>query len=163
MPGERFAYCGYSWGAVTGLQLAIRTDRLSALICGGFPMIDGPYDVVLTMAKRFAATSQEPARYRQFITYYEPLQAFNDRAVQHLITCPRLCFVGTSDDIVMQGEKLGSISTPVIHSRAELVRLGWNLELLEGRNHETAADASIVAPLVRSWLGSHLPATGLAP
>ena len=34
---ERFAWCGFSWGAVVGLQLATRTDRLSALICGGWP------------------------------------------------------------------------------------------------------------------------------
>ena len=32
---ERFAYYGYSWLAALGLQLAIRTDRLSALVMGG--------------------------------------------------------------------------------------------------------------------------------
>ena len=29
---DRFAWYGYSWGGVVGLQLAARTDRLSALI-----------------------------------------------------------------------------------------------------------------------------------
>src|SRR5438128_9958604 len=40
---DRFAYYGYSWLALIGLQLAIRTDRLSALIMGGFPPLNAPY------------------------------------------------------------------------------------------------------------------------
>jgi pimeloyl-ACP methyl ester carboxylesterase len=32
---DRFAYYGYSWLALAGLQLAIRTDRLAALVIGG--------------------------------------------------------------------------------------------------------------------------------
>src|SRR5215467_8036128 len=44
---ERFAYYGYSWLAMIGLQLAIRTDRLSALIMGGFPPLNGPYEEML--------------------------------------------------------------------------------------------------------------------
>ncbi len=31
---DRFAYYGYSWLALTGLQLALRTDRLEALAMG---------------------------------------------------------------------------------------------------------------------------------
>lgn len=34
---DRFAYYGYSWLALAGLQLAIRTDRLTALVMGGYP------------------------------------------------------------------------------------------------------------------------------
>src|SRR6266567_6435020 len=41
---DRFAYYGYSWLAMIGLQLAIRTDRLWALIMGGFPPLNGPYE-----------------------------------------------------------------------------------------------------------------------
>ena len=44
---DRFAYYGYSWLALSGLQLAIRTDRLTALVMGGFPPIDGPYTEML--------------------------------------------------------------------------------------------------------------------
>src|SRR4029453_3987614 len=33
---DRFAYYGYSWLALSGLQLALRTDHLSALVMGGF-------------------------------------------------------------------------------------------------------------------------------
>src|SRR5579859_3504475 len=44
---DRFAYYGYSWLALIGLQLAIRTSRLSALIMGGFPPLNGPYAAML--------------------------------------------------------------------------------------------------------------------
>jgi pimeloyl-ACP methyl ester carboxylesterase len=44
---ERFAYYGYSWLAMGGLQLAIRTDRLWALAMGGYPPVDGPYAEML--------------------------------------------------------------------------------------------------------------------
>src|ERR671937_2266464 len=40
---DRFAYYGYSWLALCGLQLAVRTDRVAALAMGGFPPIGGPY------------------------------------------------------------------------------------------------------------------------
>src|SRR6059036_410281 len=58
---DRFAYYGYSWLALIGLQLAIRTDRLSALIMGGFPPLDGPYVEMLrvtTTAYEMASAAQ---------------------------------------------------------------------------------------------------------
>ena len=48
---DRFAYAGYSWGCVTGLQLALRSDRLLALVCGGCLAMDGPYDVMLAVTR----------------------------------------------------------------------------------------------------------------
>lgn len=33
---KKFSYYGYSWLALVGLQLAIRTNRLESLIMGGF-------------------------------------------------------------------------------------------------------------------------------
>ncbi|MDA0568051.1 alpha/beta hydrolase [Streptomonospora sp. S1-112] len=48
---ERFAYYGYSWLALTGLQLALRTDRLSALAMGGFPPLGGPYAEMLRVTE----------------------------------------------------------------------------------------------------------------
>ncbi|MFD0711591.1 alpha/beta fold hydrolase [Paenibacillus sp. GCM10027626] len=47
----KFAYYGYSWLALSGLQLAIRTNRLSTLIMGGFPPIGGPYQEMLQVTK----------------------------------------------------------------------------------------------------------------
>src|SRR5918994_3672498 len=61
---DRFAWYGYSWLAVAGLQLAIRTDRVSALVMGGFPPIDGPYAEYLqvnTATHRMATEPRDPA------------------------------------------------------------------------------------------------------
>src|SRR5204862_7224324 len=55
---DQFAYYGYSWLAMIGLQLAIRTDRLSALIMGGFPPLGGPYEEML----RVTTVTNEMAR-----------------------------------------------------------------------------------------------------
>ena len=48
---DRFAYYGYSWLALAGLQLAFRTDRLSALVMGGYPPLDGPYEEMLAVTE----------------------------------------------------------------------------------------------------------------
>ncbi|HJW91531.1 MAG TPA: alpha/beta hydrolase, partial [Anaerolineales bacterium] len=54
---DRFAYYGYSWLGMIGLQLALRTDRLSALIMGGFPPINGPYVEMLPFFEAVHAQS----------------------------------------------------------------------------------------------------------
>jgi Predicted hydrolases or acyltransferases (alpha/beta hydrolase superfamily) len=46
-----FAYYGYSWLAMAGMQLALRTDRLSALVMGGYPPLGGPYREMLQVTR----------------------------------------------------------------------------------------------------------------
>jgi pimeloyl-ACP methyl ester carboxylesterase len=181
---DRFAYYGYSWLALSGLQLAIRTDRLSALVMGGFPPVDGPYAEMLrvTMAthemsvspqnppqtSQPSQTSEEPdwssvevsmseAQTRQFVTLYQALQGFDDRAAQARISCPRLCFVGSADEIEY-GERWGgvhvSMAGPIVNRRAELDALGWEVSVLEGLDHTQAMQAAHVLPVMRPWLAS---------
>ncbi|HEY6710360.1 MAG TPA: hypothetical protein VJB61_22555, partial [Actinomycetota bacterium] len=75
---------------------------------------------------------------RQFVTFYEGLQDFDDRAAQSQVTCPRLCFVGSADEITYD-ERWGgvrvSMADPVISRRAELESLGWQVQILEGLDH----------------------------
>lgn len=54
---DRFAYYGYSWLALNGLQLAMRTDRLTALVMGGYPPIGGPYPEMLLVTRAANALS----------------------------------------------------------------------------------------------------------
>ena len=190
---DRFAYYGYSWLALAGLQLAIRTDRLSALVMGGFPPIGGPYTQMLAVtdathvlassarAPSTAPTSRssveppdEPAgeldwsqvevtlteaQTRQFVTLYQALQGFDDVAVQAQLRCPRLCFVGSADEIDYD-ERWGgvhvSMADPVIDRRAELEALGWQVRVLEGLDHMQAMQAAQVVPILRPWLISTL-------
>ena len=181
---ERFAYYGYSWLALIGLQLAIRTDRLMALVMGGFPPLDGPYEAMLrvTIATHemavAAAKADEgaadqppsveagdwdsvqvtlsPDQTRQFVTLYQALEGFDDHAAQMHLTCPRLCFAGSADDIQYGpkwGDVLVRIAGALIAERAELERLGWEVRVLEGLDHLQAMQA---VPLLRSWLASQL-------
>src|SRR5579863_6172961 len=185
---DRFAYYGYSWLALIGLQLAIRTDRLTALAMGGFPPLDGPYAAMLRvtrasheMAVAVAAKAAEgvvdeqpvvepgdwdnaeisvpPEQTRQFVTLYEALQDFDDRAAQAYVTCPRLCFAGSADEIQYGpkwGDVLVSIAGPLIAERAELEHLGWEVRVLDGLDHLQAMQAKQVVPILRSWLASRL-------
>jgi pimeloyl-ACP methyl ester carboxylesterase len=194
---DRFAYYGYSWRAVNGLQLAVRTDRLTALAMGGYPPLDGPYGPMLQvtaatheLAVASAASPSAPeaapppateptgpdevdwstvevtlteAQTRQFVTYYEGLQDFDDRAAQARISCPRLCFVGSADEITYD-ERWGgvrvSMADPVVGRRAELESLGWRVEVLEGMDHLQAMQTANVLPILRPFF---LGALGTAP
>jgi pimeloyl-ACP methyl ester carboxylesterase len=170
---DRFVYYGYSWLAVIGLQLAIRTDRLSGLAMGGFPPLNGPYAQMLrvtSLAQRMAAEAQTAQasdedewasvamsedQARQFATLYQGLQEFDDRAAQALITCPKLCFVGSADEIQYGPQWDGilvRLAGPVVHGQRELEALGWDVHVLDGLDHVQAMQAAQVVPILRSWL-----------
>lgn len=179
---DRFGYYGYSWLAVIGLQLAIRTDRLSALIMGGYPPLDGPYVEMLrvtTIAYEMASAAQSSTQTsqaadesddsewspislsqdqtQQFVTLYQALQEFDDRAAQAQITCPRLCFVGSADEI-QYGKSWGdvhvSLAGPIVRGQAQLEELGWDVRVLDGLDHIQAMQARQVVPILRSWWAS---------
>jgi pimeloyl-ACP methyl ester carboxylesterase len=186
---DRFAYYGYSWLALAGLQLAIRSDRVAALAMGGYPPLDGPYAEMLRvtaatheLAVANAASPPAPAepsgqspeetdwsqvqvtlsegQTRQFVTLYQALRDFDDRAAQAQLTCPRLCFVGSADEIDYD-ERWGgvrvSLADPVIRRRDELEALGWQVEVLEGLDHMQAMQAAQVLPILRPWLLASAP------
>jgi pimeloyl-ACP methyl ester carboxylesterase len=197
---ERFAWYGYSWLALAGLQLAIRTDRLTALGMGAWPPLGGPYAEMLrvtiathdlasepssarqgTAEDATAPPASEPAsspeeldwstvevtlsepQTRQFVTLYQALQGFDERAMPRL-SCPRLCFVGSADEIDY-GQRWGgvhiSIAGPVVQRRAELEALGWQVQVLDGLDHTQTMQAATVLPVLRPWLDATLvaPAT----
>ena len=174
---ERFAYYGYSWLAVIGLQLAIRTSRLSALVMGGFPPLNGPYRemLIVTTATYEMASGVRPMpiadesewsgvglsrdQARQFLTLYQALQGFDDRAVQAQIACPRLCFAGSKDEIQYDqhwGDVTVSLAGPLIQGQAQLRDLGWDVRILDGLDHIQAMQASQVLPILHPWLASRL-------
>ena len=194
---KRFAWYGYSWLALAGLQLAIRTDRLWALAMGGCPPIDGPYAEMLRVtvathdmasapssagqgaAGGVATAASEPvpasspeeldwstveltlseAQTRQFVTLYQALQGFHDRAAQARLACPRLCFAGSADDIDY-GERWGGVrvhmAAPLLERRAELEAYGWEVRVLDGLDHTQAMQAPAVLAILRPFLTAAL-------
>ena len=137
----RFAWYGYSWFAGAGVQLAVRTDRLTGLVCGGWAPIDSPYRELL----------RDSAPGTEMYTWYGSLLDFDDRAAQKRIACPRLCYIGSKDRTV----KIGDI---VKRTRSELEALGWEVRILDGLNHNQALLSPAVIPLLREWFATNLPA-----
>ncbi|MBO9604453.1 MAG: alpha/beta hydrolase [Paenibacillaceae bacterium] len=137
---DRFGYYGYSWLALAGLQLALRTDRVAALMMGGFPPYGGPYREMLTVTEKTyeqallqqtavnapAATELAPdqldweqvqvtiapGQTKQFHTLYAQLAAFDDTAIQHRLRMPRLAFAGERDTIVY-GANFGGVTVDI--------------------------------------------------
>ncbi|WP_213619591.1 alpha/beta fold hydrolase [Paenibacillus sp. J22TS3] len=135
-----FSYYGYSWLALAGLQLAIRTNRLDSLIMGGFPPYRGPYQEMLTVTTKShkQALSQiyngsqpevtginteevdwnnvqvqmDPNQTKQFLTLYQSLMDFDDTLVQDKLVFPKLAFAGEKDTIVY-GENFGKVTVDI--------------------------------------------------
>jgi hypothetical protein len=168
-----FAWYGYSWLAMAGLQIALGTERLVGLAMGGYPPIDGPYDEMLRVTTAgyelatgtrtslgedvWASASLEPDQSRQFLTLYAALADFDDRAALQRVRgeIARLCLVGEKDEITYGptwGDVFVSMAEPVIRDRAELEALGWQVHVLEGLDHTTAMQADVVIPILRPWL-----------
>lgn len=177
---DTFAYYGYSWLALCGLQLAIRTDRLWALAMGGFPPLDGPYVSMLavtraahTMATESANVAPSPAaapepgdwdsapvqtneaQTRQFVTLYEGLQDFDDSSAGIPANLPRLAFAGANDRIDY-GPAWGSVQVkigePLATHRESLIKAGWDVQVLPGLDHISAMHSSVVLPILSPWL-----------
>ena len=181
-----FAWYGYSWLALTGLQLALRTDRLWALAMGGYPPLDGPYAAMLEVtraahAMSVAAAAGPPveavevtpgdwdtvqvrtseAQTQQFVTMYEALAAFDDRAALGRLTIPRLAFAGDQDTIEYGpawGDTIVRIAEPMAANKAALEAAGWTVRVLPGLDHMSAMRGDVVLPLLREWLEAASPA-----
>jgi pimeloyl-ACP methyl ester carboxylesterase len=181
-----FAWYGYSWLALAGLQVAIRTDRLWALTMGGFPPLGGPYPEMLVVTRvaheaSMAAASAEPApevvvepgdwdsatirtseaQTGQFMTMYEALVGFDERAALARVTCPRLAFAGDADRIEYGptwGDTVVRIGEPLAANQATLEAAGWTVRVLPGLDHMSAMRSDVVLPLLRDWLEAVSPA-----
>ncbi|KAA1186476.1 alpha/beta fold hydrolase [Paenibacillus sp. B2(2019)] len=138
---KSFSYYGYSWLALIGLQLAIRTNRLESLVMGGFPPYNGPYQEMLIVTRKThtqALNNQNEAAEKssietenpdeidwdnikvsmdtrvtaQFVALYESLTAFDDRSIHQLLSLPKLAFAGENDTIVY-GENFGNVTVDI--------------------------------------------------
>jgi pimeloyl-ACP methyl ester carboxylesterase len=151
---ERFIWWGFSWGGVVGLQLASRSDRVAALVCGGWPPLGGPYADMLRIARARVADPSQAAgapRDRQMITFYESLQRWPEAEAIRRIRCPRMAYAGTEDTFVDSGVsvRLGPL---LRERRADLEREGWSVAEIPGRDHSVFKDPEAVVPIVRRFL-----------
>ena len=60
---EKFAWIGYSFGAAAGVQMATRSNRLTALMVGGFPPLNAPFERMTWVVKDIAKIPAGNGRY----------------------------------------------------------------------------------------------------
>jgi pimeloyl-ACP methyl ester carboxylesterase len=147
---DRFAWYGYSWGGVVGLQLAARTNRLSALICGGWPPIGASYRDMAAVTQRLAERVRV-ADAQLMVTFYRALEQWRDAEAVSRFTCPRMTVVGRDDSITTAGYTV-RIGPLVAERQAELERMGWNVHVVDDARHDLFMRPETVVPLMRAFL-----------
>jgi pimeloyl-ACP methyl ester carboxylesterase len=161
---DRFAYWGYSWGAAVGLQLAARTDRLTALVLGGWPPLGAPYAGIL-QATRLKQADPEPSslkvlrskdQYRQWEAYYSSMLDWPEAESVARIACPRMVFFGGDGDLVEADIPI-RIASLIREHRTALEQLGWVVHEFPGQGHGVCMAPELVVPPARSFLDRVLP------
>jgi pimeloyl-ACP methyl ester carboxylesterase len=156
---DRFAYWGYSWGGAVGLQLACRSDRLTALVIGGWPPLAAPYAGIL-QATRLKCASPEPGsmvvlrsaeQYAQWTHYYESMLGWQEAEAVRRIACPKMVYYGAKGDLVEAGVPIPIAST-IRARRAGLEAMGWAVAEIPGYGHEVVLHPEVVVPPVRAFL-----------
>jgi len=150
---ERFIWWGFSWGGVIGLQLASRSERVSALVCGAWPPLGGPYAELL-QAVRAVAANHAPSRdvpTDQFVTFYESLRGWQEAEAIKRIKCPAMTFAGSEDE-VQRGSVTLRLAATIRERRNELEAQGWHVVEIAGRDHSLYSDPATLVPIVRGFL-----------
>jgi len=148
---DRFAWYGYSWGGVVGLQLAARTDRLTALVCGGWPPIGASYRDMASVSEWVAKQANNAADAQLMVTFFRALEQWQDETAVAGFTCPRMTFAGR-DDVITTGGFTTRIGPLVAERRSELERMGWTVRLVDGFRHDLFTRPDVVVPLFREFL-----------
>ena len=147
---DRFAWYGYSWGGVVGLQLAARTNRLSALICGGWPPIGASYPDMAAVTQWLAERTRR-AEAELMVTFYRALEQWRDEEAVSKFTCPRMAFAGSGDTITTAGRTV-RIGPLVVERKADLERMGWTVRVVDDVDHNLFTRPEVVVPLMRTFL-----------
>ena len=134
---DSFAYWGYSWGAAVGLQLAARTQRITALVLGGWPPLGAPYDAIL-QATRLKQSDPEPsslkvlrspAQYTQWIHYGQSIAGWHEREAVARVHDWRFA-VDTLLAWLLTPDELSSVQTRIASGETQQYRLQHPAPLL---------------------------------
>jgi pimeloyl-ACP methyl ester carboxylesterase len=155
---DRFAWVGYTWGAVVGLQLAARSPRVSGLVVGGWSPIGAQYDDMLHAVRlpptpHAMAVLRDAAQYAQWTTFYESLTGMDEREILARIRCPALVYNGANaEPDVAGGVRYLRIARTNRLQRLELERMGWVVEEIPNADNNVLMQPDRVLPVVRRFL-----------
>ena len=155
---EKVVWIGYSFGGLMGIQMACRTERLAALVCGGFPVLNGPYARLLEDSIQILenAPSDLSDLHRelgqQFIFFLRHLQQWPEREEVPKIRCPRMAFMGECDHADGAPGNGPPLADYLREAQPVLETLGWTIRWIPGGNHLTSVAPEVAVPLVREFL-----------
>jgi len=156
---DQFAWWGYSFGGIAGLHLATKTDRLTALVVGGWPPLGGPFEDIFRGAQVHLDNPPDYARiilrddaqYAQWANYYGSLLDWREAEQVATISCPRMAYVGEHSLTDAGGVELPFAE--LLRKRTpELETMGWQVREIPGHGHEVAIKPEVVVPVVRAFL-----------
>ncbi len=156
---DRFAYCGHLWGAINGLMLAARSDRVSALICGNWPPLGAPYADMLRGGKmqldsppaHAMVILRNPEQYAQWHTFYSGMQEWPEAEVVAAITCPRIALMGANVESSVAGIPLRLVER-FREARPRLEAMGWQVREIPDAETAAILDPAIMVPEIRIFL-----------
>ena len=155
---DRFAYCGHLWGAVNGLMLASRSERVTGLVCGTWPPLGAPYADMLRGVEMQLADPpshamvilRDPAQYAQWHTFYRGMQGWDEEEVLARITCPRLALIGSEAESAVAGIPLRLVER-LREARPALEGMGWVVREIPGAGTGAILDAQVMVPEMRRF------------
>lgn len=159
----RFAYWGGTFGAVAGLQLATRTDRLTALVCAGWPPFGGPYALMHAGSVRNLANPpahalailRDAAQYRQWVSFYGGLVDWPEAEAVAGIRCPRLVVYGAQASSSVADLPL-PFADLIRRHRPTLDAHGWSVAEVADRDASLILEPEALLPVVRPFLSRAL-------
>lgn len=147
----RFSVLGYSLTAAVSAWLAGVTDRVDAVVAGGFPLL---IDYGVMLADVRARTAPPPGEppvdlgfdVRAAAAFYEDLAQLAPGGLLDGLDCPVFSFWGSRDEVLEDFEGLA-------HLEAGLASRGIDYRVLDGTDHSTTAlTLERVLPDVVEWL-----------
>jgi len=160
---DRFAWWGATFGAVTGMALAARSDRVTALLSAGWSPLGTPYPAMVEAAlaqlhdppAHARVMLRDLAQYAQWSTFYSSLGAGWEEGTVPRIRCPRAVIYGEHAESSV-GDCALPIAATVRARRADLVRRGWRVVELPGADASLVLQPEPLVPAARRFFDSVL-------
>lgn len=148
---SKFGWMGFSFGGALGIQLAARTNSVTALVVGGFSPLLAPYQELLSILQeiRSGVSPNHAEIYDAAIGFYESLAEWPERREVGRLTIPRLVYIGDRDTAQgMPGQKSLPLAERVLASERQLLEWGWDVVWLDGHDHVTAQTTEVAGSAV---------------
>ena len=85
------------------------------------------------------------------MTFYRSIRGWPEREAVSKFTCPRMAFAGNKDEFEAGAQRI-RIGPLIAEHRAELERLGWTVQLIDGFGHGLGGRPDVIMPILKRFL-----------